>query len=148
MAWLRCLSLSMCGLTLFLAMTALSAHGDQPVVRQIAWETNADRAWDASKTTGRPLLLFVTSAGCGYCEQMEQQTYADRGVATTIRQGYIAGRIVAEQQPGLVKRLGLKLYPSTVIISPDAQVLATINGYVEPAVLQQRLAALNKPTMR
>lgn len=132
-----------------LAATCQGLVGEEPVGRVVAWETNADRAWDASKTTGRPLLLFVTSEGCTYCEQMERRSYSDRGVASTIRQSYVASKISAEQQPGLVRKLGLRLYPTTVIISPDAQVLATIDGYVEPSVLQQRLAAvLDKKQLR
>lgn len=130
-----------------LAVTLSLSHAEEPIAR-VSWESNADKAWDASKTSGRPLLLFVTSEGCAYCEQMERTSYTDRGVASTIRQSYVASKIQAEQQPGLVKKLGLKLYPTTVIISPDAKVIATIDGYVEPSVLQQRLAAAAKKQVR
>lgn len=50
----------------------------------IAWRSDVDRAWKASKQQNRPLLLFVTLDGCGYCTKMKQHTYRDPAVVKDV----------------------------------------------------------------
>lgn len=94
----------------------------------------------------RPMLLFVTREGCLYCVRMKQQTYADAGVASEITRSFVATTVDGLQQQSLVRQLGVRVYPTTVIISPQNEVLDVIDGFVDSNVLRSRLAAVTSRT--
>lgn len=103
------------------------------------WQSDADRAWQSARTAHRPLLLYFTMAGCVYCRRMERETFADQSVAADIEAKFVAANLTAEKNPDLARRLGVRSYPTTVILSPQAGVLDRIPGYVGPAQLRDRL---------
>jgi thioredoxin-like negative regulator of GroEL len=74
---------------------------------------------------------------------MKTQTYEDAAVVGRIRQSYVAASINGPRQPDLARKLGVQVYPTTVILSPDARVLDSIRGYVPPAELQERLTLIS-----
>lgn len=103
------------------------------------WQSDADRAWQSAHTAQRPLLLYFSMAGCDYCRKMERETLADHSVVSAIETKFVAASLPAEKNPDLVRRLGVRTYPTTVIISPQAALLDRISGYVGPAELRDRL---------
>lgn len=125
--------------TLLLAFgTAAPLAAEGPA---ISWHKNIDEAWRFTQTTGQPLLLFIQSDGCTYCHQMERNTFQDRAVATDVRTLFVAASIRAQDHAELVQRLQVHAYPTTFIISPQAQVLDAITGYLSPEDMRGRLAA-------
>ncbi|MCA9225689.1 MAG: thioredoxin fold domain-containing protein, partial [Planctomycetales bacterium] len=85
------------------------------------------------------LLLFVKTDGCVFCTKMERETYSNESVARQVTGTFVASSVNGRSIPELVRKLNIRIYPTTVIIGPDAQVLDSIPGYVPAATLQSRL---------
>jgi uncharacterized protein YyaL (SSP411 family) len=121
-----------------LASTAV-ARAASPA--EIRWYGDPAEAHQLARQHERPLLLLLTTEGCFYCSKMKESTYRDQQVATDISKHFVAAQVDAKQHPVLAKKLGVKVYPTTVIISPDFKVMDVIRGYVDAKKLRLRMAS-------
>lgn len=117
-------------------LVAVAARAERPAVQ---WQPDLATAWKAMEDESRPMLVFVTSSNCRYCEKMKRETFGDAGVVEYIDQTFVAATFNGGQEPALAKHLSVSIYPTTVIIGPDAKILDSIRGYVSAERLQQRL---------
>jgi protein disulfide-isomerase len=108
----------------------------------VAWHTQLDSAWAQSCQQGRPLLVFVTCENCRFCDRMKQGTFARADMAEAINRSFVPLTLDGSVDTPLVKELNVKYYPVTFIISPQAVILARIDGYVSPEQLAARLASM------
>ena len=125
-----------------LAVTASAMAAEQAGIQ---WHSDPAKAHRLARQQNRPLLLLVTMDSCLYCTKIKQSTYMDNAVAVQVADGFVASRIDAKHHKALVEQLKIEVYPTTVIISPDYQVLDVIRGYVDSARLRQRMAAATHP---
>ena len=105
------------------------------------WKTNHQEAWRSAQTEHRPMLLYISSENCVYCRKMVHDTLTDKSVAARIQEGFVPVNVVAKDNRMLVRKLRVKSYPTTVIISPRSVILDYIPGYVSADELKMRLAA-------
>jgi uncharacterized protein YyaL (SSP411 family) len=108
----------------------------------VAWHRDVQDAWNAARQQGRPMLVFVTRGDCYYCTQMKDRTYANATVAGIINQSFVPLVLDGGQNSPLAKLLGVTRYPTTVVISPDAVVLARLDGFVAEEAMCSRLNSL------
>ena len=126
------------------AMLAVSASGPSAENAAIQWHSDPAKAHQLARQQNRPLLLLVTMDGCFYCTKMKQSTYQDAVVASEVADRFVAARIDAKGHRALVEKLGVEVYPTTVIVSPDYRVLDVIRGYVDSSRLRQRMTAATR----
>ena len=96
------------------------------------WHHDWNSAWDASQAEGRPILIFVTRKCCFYCEKMRQDTYGNSSVVDDIQREFVPATIDSKIHPEIADKLNVRLYPTTVIIGSDGQVIDSKPGYVGP----------------
>lgn len=89
-----------------------------------------ETAWETAKRSRRPMLLYVTSDQCVYCHKMVNETYAHPRLQPLLSQLFESVSMNVKQNPELVKKLGVRAYPTTLIISPDGSLLGKIEGFV------------------
>jgi uncharacterized protein YyaL (SSP411 family) len=111
-------------------------------VASVAWHSDVAAAWSATREHGRPLLVFVTSDACAFCTRMKDGTYGHPAIAAAINRSFVPLVLNGGDGTPLVKELNVKAFPCTIVISPQAVVLARIDGYVSPQDLAQRLSQL------
>ncbi|HEX3724741.1 MAG TPA: thioredoxin family protein [Pirellulales bacterium] len=129
------------GWLLILSIFPTVTIGSAPATT-VVWRSDVSEAWQATCAQDRPLLVFVTRDRCFYCTQMKAHTFADSGVANAVGAGFVPLLLDGGQNSPLIKDLSINVYPTTVVISPRAVVLARFEGYVAPEVLQGRLQSL------
>lgn len=127
------------GLVAALGVHSHLASANEPMAAQIDWQSDVEQAWANSQTQKQPLLLFVKTDGCVFCTKMERETYSNESVARQVSGTFVASSVNGRSIPDLVRKLNIRIYPTTVIIGPDAQVLDSIPGFVPAATLQSRL---------
>jgi thioredoxin-related protein len=110
----------------------------------INWHQEMPAAWQSMRDERRPMLLFVTMDGCRHCTRMKSQTYQDERVVGRIRTSFVAAAINGPRQPDVARRLGVRVYPTTLIISPEYRVIESIRGFVSPDEMTSRLAAISE----
>jgi protein disulfide-isomerase len=103
------------------------------------WKTNHQEAWRSAQIEHRPMLLYISSDNCVYCKKMVHDTLSDKSVAARIQGEFVPVNVAAEDNRLLVRKLRVKSYPTTVIISPRSVVLDYISGYVSADELKLRL---------
>lgn len=104
-----------------------------------SWNTDLDAAFAKSKQTGKPMLLYITSNHCVHCGRMERETLADKTVTAELAQGYIPVFVKFELNEVFVRKIGVRSFPTTMIVNPEAKVEAVIGGFVNAAQLSQQL---------
>lgn len=108
-----------------------------------AWHDDVMLAWHEAQVQQRPLLLYVSMPGCGYCRKMEAESLHHPAIRQQIAAGYVAARMDGRANPQFARRLGVTVYPTTVIVSPENRLLDSLRGYVGPQQLHARLAAVH-----
>lgn len=64
---------------------------------------------------------------------------ADQSVTSDIESKFVPANLLAEKNRELAERLGVRIYPTTVIMSPQLQVLDRMTGFVGPEEIRDRL---------
>ena len=105
----------------------------------LEWHNDFHHAWKATQADGRPMLLFFTIDDCLFCAKMKAETYGHAEVVSHIRRSFVPLSVDGQEAELLAKKLGVEVYPTTVIVSPGAKVLDTMHGFIEPEPFQKRL---------
>jgi thioredoxin-related protein len=103
------------------------------------WLRDVDHALSVAQTEQRPLVVFVSMDGCVHCYRMIQTTFRDTGIRRTLGSSFVAAAIKGSERPDLMQQLKIRSYPTTLLVSPDGQVLDQMVGYVAAEKLQARL---------
>lgn len=132
-------------------LTAFSLASDSSVFAQgifsskveakVHWTENASAAVKQSRESGRPMLVYVTADYCGHCRHMEKETWTNPEVVKQLNSSFVSLKLDAEQHDELVKKLGIKGLPTTLIVGVDGSYSAPITGYAGP---KEILKALDK----
>ena len=94
--------------------------------------SDVDRAWTAVQQSQRPLLLFVSTNHCFFCNKMESETYVHPQILASIQELFVTAKIKKEQNPELVVQLGIRAFPTTLLIAPNGNLVARIEGFADP----------------
>ena len=137
MANLCRLSVLSCVLAAFAAGTASGqpTEGAAPKAsdeHELFTYDDLDKAWQQVQKSHRPLLLFVSMNQCFYCEKMIKETYSHPEIVHGIRELFVTAAVVKEQKPEMIQHLGVRAFPTTLVIAPGGELIARIEGYADP----------------
>ena len=111
------------------------------------WGEDFAAAKEEAKNSGKLLLLaFSGSDWCGWCVKMEKDIYSNKTFIKKAKEKYvlvmidnprnkgILSKMAQRQNPDLVKKYGIRGYPSTVIARPSGEVVKRFGGYQRDGV--------------
>ena len=119
-----------------------SANGSQ---KQIFWHENLESGWRESRRLGRPMVIFITSARCRYCDAMKAETWSDFGIENRIGSEFVAVRLTPELNSMELSRISVQVYPTTLVALPQGKVVDHRTGFQPPSLLH---GLLNRVTGR
>jgi thioredoxin-related protein/YHS domain-containing protein len=96
----------------------------------IQWEPSIENAQRLAGQTNRLVLIYFSGRSCVYCRRLESEVLNQPSVAAAINADYVAVKIVADDLPATARRYGITNLPTTVIVSPQGQVLDGKQGFV------------------
>jgi uncharacterized protein YyaL (SSP411 family) len=96
----------------------------------VTWLRSAEQAASLSAQSGKPILVYVRSANCHYCDLMQKNVWQDPATVQTVMREFIPLKLTQEENPEAVKAMQIKGFPSTLIFSADRKYLSRIDGYV------------------
>jgi len=105
----------------------------------ILWHDDLQSGWEESKRSGRPMIIFITSDHCTYCDIMKQKTWRESSIRDRIAAGFVAIRL----KPGRNFELGripIHSYPTTLLAAPEGKVIAHEIGYHSPNSIHTMLS--------
>jgi protein disulfide-isomerase len=127
------------GLVVLTAASTASAKG---------WMRDVERALSVAQSEQRPLVLFVSSDHCVHCDRMIATTFRDVNVRQTLGSSFVVAAIKGAERPDLIEHLQIRSFPTTVLVSPEGEVLDLVIGYVDAERFQQRLGRLARGARR
>jgi len=115
-------------------LAALPAHG-----QDISWHHDYRTAYEESRAGGRPLLIDFGTDPCVWCKRLDATTFRDPAVVGLVRNGFVALRVDARYEPGLVRALHIQSFPTVVLAGPNGAILDRLVGYAPAARFQLHL---------
>jgi uncharacterized protein YyaL (SSP411 family) len=106
---------------------------------KVRWLTDLNEAHRLSQKTHKPMLLVFGAEWCQYCKKLEATTLKSDEVARYINANYIPVHIDSDKQPRVSEILEVSGLPCTVVLSPEADLLARVNGYKAPSAYYEEL---------
>ena len=140
-------------LIIFLLVTGNAVAGQTNQRTGVAPEgvfdhSTVEEAWKSAIAKKRPLLVMFTSENCTFCRKMIA-TYSHRGVQQMLRGRTESVMAHSDDYAGLIKKLGIRGYPSSLLISPEGEVLDFMEGYVDAKSFADRVGPLlDRPAER
>lgn len=108
----------------------------------IRWRNDVGRAAKEAKGSGKPLLIEVSTDWCHYCKKMERETFSDHEIAEHISHCFVPLKLDGDEDQAIIKRLGVKSFPTMVIVSPEMKVVTSIRGFRTARQLSDDLSAV------
>ena len=124
------------------SLQAEPTHRAESRTKGLFTHSTVEQAWKSAVTTKKPLLVMFTSDGCMYCTKMIKETYQHPAIERMLSQNTETVLAHSRDYRGLVQKLGVRGYPSTLLISPEGDVLDFMEGYVEPKAFAERIYPL------
>lgn len=113
-------------LTIILSFTiGLQAAAAQ----EVRWLTSAEQAANQAEKSGKPILVYVRSSSCHYCDKLQADVWADPKVADHVAKNYIPLKLSSQKNPAAVKSLKVKGFPTTLVFSPKRVFVSKVEGY-------------------
>ncbi len=105
-------------------------------------QPSLEQAWQTAVAEQKPLMVMFSTEGCVYCRKMLSETYGNSVVQELLSDGAVTVLANASEHRGLVKKLGIRGYPTSMLVSPSGQVLDFMEGYVDAKAFAQRVGPL------
>ncbi len=98
---------------------------------EIQWLRSAEQAGEVAAQSGKPILVYIRSANCHYCDLMQTNVWQDPATVAIVRRDFVPLKLTQEENPEAVQVLQVKGFPTTVIFSADRRYVDRLDGYVE-----------------
>ena len=99
----------------------------------VHWEVTLDSALRVAGRTDRLVLILFSGPDCVYCRRLEAQVLPDADVTAELRADYVPVKINPDHFPSTAKQYGVTGLPTTVIVSPQGQLIDSVRGWVKPS---------------
>ena len=110
----------------------------------VQWGNDLKKAAAESQKTGKPILITFTASWCTYCHQLIGETFTDQKVIARVNKYFVPVVLDADKNERAVQLLGIEAFPSTIVISPELNVLGRITGFHKAPQMSQHLAPFCK----
>jgi TolA-binding protein len=116
---------------------------------EIHFRTNYSEARLEAEKKGLPIVLFLTTDNCMWCQRLVAETFGEPTITKVMNEKYVPLRVHALQDPGLIQSLKVTSFPTVILAGPDGKILTTIQGFKDAVRfhddLQRVLASLSNP---
>src|SRR5262249_33728139 len=103
------------------------------LAQEVAWRKDYASALQEALEKKLPLVLDFGTQDCFWCKKLDENTFRDAAVVAALNGRFVPVKIDAAQYKSLVQHLNIQSYPTLVVAAPGGKILATQNGFLEPA---------------
>jgi thioredoxin-related protein len=96
----------------------------------VQWLDDLETARRASVATGRPMLIVFGGQHCVFCKKLDKEVFTHPVLARYINTAFIPVHLDFEKNSRAAKILEVKSLPTSVILSSEADLLGSIEGFV------------------
>ncbi|WP_283435360.1 thioredoxin family protein [Neorhodopirellula lusitana] len=111
------------------ASPALELTSSQAATAEPIWYETLESGWAESKKSGRPMVIFITSEQCTYCDAMKRNTLCDPSVRKRLLGRFIPIRLRPDANNRVLSRVEVTAFPTTLVAESQGKVVAHRVGY-------------------
>jgi thioredoxin-like negative regulator of GroEL len=108
----------------------LSAAG--PPAKRIHWQKDLDAAHQVSLRENKPILLVISADWCHHCRKLWRNTLNDPKLADHVDASFVPVHLDFDRNKRIAKALEVRSIPSSIVLSPRADLLGRMVGHVKP----------------
>lgn len=113
--------------------------------QKIKWQPNLKSAHKLAVKQDKPMLIVFGANWCTFCHKLERETLTDRQTVALIEREFVSVHLDFDKEQRVAKILEAESLPCSVMLSPDADLLARAFGFMEPKEFRAKLSeALEK----
>jgi uncharacterized protein YyaL (SSP411 family) len=127
------------GLSFFIPLVAQASEWNYRAQSKIQWRDYGAAAFAEARSAGKPLYILVYADWCHWCKKYETETLETELIRGLLQNEMVPVAVNNVEQPEIGKKLGTKLVPTSVILTPDGQRLLRFYGFLPPDELNQAL---------
>jgi len=90
------------------------AHGEMPPAaspNEVIWFDDFETGWRHARRLGRPMVIFITTRHCRYCNVMKRRTLTDGSIVRRIRDSFVAVELTPDRNSQTLRRIRVPAYP-------------------------------------
>ncbi len=106
------------------------------------WSSWGDEAFARARRENKLILIHGAATWCHWCHVMEETTYRDPEVGALVAERFVAIRVDIDARPDIEERYADWGWPATIVLSPEAEELAKLRGYVPAERMRGHLREL------
>ena len=106
---------------------------------RVQWQPYETATFEAAQAANRPVLVLVYADWCAWCKKYELETLEQPAIRRRLQREWVPVAVDYDRQPQLAQQLGVRLVPTTLLLTPDAQKLQRFFGMVGPEALAANL---------
>lgn len=110
--------------------------------KSIEWQHDLEQAVQFAAEHHKPLLVKVSATWCGPCKRMQRDTFSDEKIATHVNQCFVPVALDGDRDSALVRKMGVRSYPTTLVLASDLKLIKRISGYRTANQFSQDLSGL------
>ncbi len=99
---------------------------------QIYWAKSSEMALSLARNSRLPILVVVSSKNCSYCRKMDREVWSNPRIIAQVESGFVPLKLNATRHRQLVAKLGVRVFPTTILLSPEGHVINRARGYLPP----------------
>ncbi len=110
---------------------------------RIDWHTDLRSGWSDARRRNLPMVIFITSGRCHYCDAMRRDTWRNDSIRRRIAGRFVAIELTPERNARTLSKIHVPAYPMTLLGIPAGKVIAHRIGYQPPNAMLALLAEAN-----
>ncbi len=109
---------------------------------KIHWREDLDAAHEEALKTNKPMLLVFDAEWCSFCKKMDQVTLSDPAIITYVNNTFVPVHLSLEDHYRKAEALEVDRVPATVALTPNADLLGRIVGFVNADTYRESLSRI------
>lgn len=105
----------------------------------IDWYDYGEAAFDQAAKRNRPLFILIYADWCEWCKKYELETLETKPIRGRLADEWVPVLVDYDREPGLARKLGATLVPTTVLVTPKGEKILRFHGIISAAELTENL---------
>lgn len=116
-------------------------NSNQGLPNKIEWLDWGKDSFDRARSTGKPILLDIKGSWCHWCHVMDNTSYSDPSIISTINRSFIPIRVDTDKRPDVNRRYNMGGWPTTAFLDGEGKII-TGGTYIPPEQLREVLRSV------
>ena len=107
---------------------------------KIHWRSNLDTAHNEAVKSNKPMLIVFSADWCTFCKKMDDTAFVDPTLVTYVNNNFVPVQLDLDQNQRTAAILDVDRIPATVALTPNADLLGRVIGYVNTETYRESLS--------